>query len=1335
MLDNGQNLNVQKNSIGLINNVQKQNNEQLIKSPQSTANVQIKDFRENLQQKKYEDIKNYHQKQIDEINNLQNQIQNTNQKIECDNQLNQQVLVKQKTKIQSDFQNFEAQSNQIIQQIQDKQQQIQSNNENEQNQNLKLINEEQNQQFQDQQIQQNDLYHESKDQHKTKTHSHEQDSFTNDVNINSQNFIEQQNKDIQNLSNNKIKVSNDQSKKSYDNVSSSSVNSNSGITNSNYYYYLNFNNNLDIQKSIQENQSINRQLIKQSPIEKQKDNQQSKSSKQKIIDNDGIEQDQSNYQRQQNEIKKQYSDNSQGDLGIQQLEINQNISQIEKSQDFLIESQNSQQNPDLIEKAGEQKQYESNQVQQDEKEEEKQNILNQDKIEQQSQYSEQQLPLNQINQEKQNQQQIQNQTQNDLYQSSNKSQNLNKIKQNSNSIQEQPQYNQSDNENLINIDKINDTISNKNQSSNQSQNLQNSDYIVSSHQIEQKEENKFLHQQTELEQQDSSIVDQGQIFDQSEQQKKNEQNQEQLNNTQTSFSSQQEEQMIRDGPSQNESHPQELQKQKTLKDPIKILQQKSMYTNNQLPFQSSHNFRNDPIFGGNSSDDEDEGNDYHLDFDKQNQGQIVYQLQKEKNQQQNQENNQSHIYLEGEKHIDMRKNVSSNIEQKELNKINEIKNVDKNDNQQEIAMKLISHLLDDKSMEESPRKQQQDQNAIIININPPPLTENKLETEQKKMKFVIDNSNYIQPSNNQSNEQYTKRGQLDNKQQSKDQQLFKQYDFFNVSLEIDSDEEQDINSSYKQDFSNKNQSEYYQKSPAKEYFQAYTLNQLEKSLQYPDIQQQQIQKQTGYFKPQSQTQVIQETEQSMIYIKNLLQDNYHQEYNNLNDSQEDDNTLQRFLGSKDSDIFNKNIFKYDEEQYEGRESDLILKNNNLLEICNINEKIDLTEILKEHILPIISSVDSEQINPLTYQKNITIDSTINKIIIQNNPIKKRFKSVQNLLEKINKQSQIHNMNLLYQEYNQLLQGQYEDEDEFDHQFEYYEYQMNQSSFEQDKSLEKEQQNKQFQQKEQDENESNNNNTNNVPDKKENNQAQQFQGNVKTEPKITKTQSIQNQLQNQDQAKINFKQNQEQNNILNYWKKNQPSKSKKLRNNKNLKFQNALVSNYSQNDNQQQQSLPNVNSNGEKSKIFDQLKKNQQLADKNNSMSRYSLLMRSYQMHYQKRQKMSPIEQAFQAIIDNSFIELEEIFNDHPNLSVEQTDSQNNTLLIVAAQCGNIEIIQFLLSKFKDINHQNIDGDTALHKALSYGNDHAADLLILNGAFQNIKNNNGLTPWDIVLKTN
>lgn len=102
----------------------------------------------------------------------------------------------------------------------------------------------------------------------------------------------------------------------------------------------------------------------------------------------------------------------------------------------------------------------------------------------------------------------------------------------------------------------------------------------------------------------------------------------------------------------------------------------------------------------------------------------------------------------------------------------------------------------------------------------------------------------------------------------------------------------------------------------------------------------------------------------------------------------------------------------------------------------IQEKIELNDLLKENLLPILSSIDTDKINQLLHEDYTIIDKNILDII-RSNSTEKKFRKMQSLLEKIDKKSQMINIKQIYQENQSLLQGVYEDTYEIEHAIQYY----------------------------------------------------------------------------------------------------------------------------------------------------------------------------------------------------------------------------------------------------------------------------------------------------------
>ena len=80
--------------------------------------------------------------------------------------------------------------------------------------------------------------------------------------------------------------------------------------------------------------------------------------------------------------------------------------------------------------------------------------------------------------------------------------------------------------------------------------------------------------------------------------------------------------------------------------------------------------------------------------------------------------------------------------------------------------------------------------------------------------------------------------------------------------------------------------------------------------------------------------------------------------------------------------------------------------------------------------------------------------------------------------------------------------------------------------------------------------------------------------------------------------------------------------------------------------------------------------------------------------------------------------------------VDSEDERGNTLLLVAAQNSNKKLVEMLLVRGSNINHQNAQGNTALHFALAFDNEgQLGEYLIEHGSDDTIENLDGLTPYD------
>ena len=114
--------------------------------------------------------------------------------------------------------------------------------------------------------------------------------------------------------------------------------------------------------------------------------------------------------------------------------------------------------------------------------------------------------------------------------------------------------------------------------------------------------------------------------------------------------------------------------------------------------------------------------------------------------------------------------------------------------------------------------------------------------------------------------------------------------------------------------------------------------------------------------------------------------------------------------------------------------------------------------------------------------------------------------------------------------------------------------------------------------------------------------------------------------------------------------------------------------------------------------------------------------------------MDNSEKAIFLIKDRNYIGFKNLF-ENQNINVETKDEKENSLLNLAVQSNNYDIVKFLLMKGATPNTSNIFQNTPLHYALTYHNYQIADLLIEAGADEKISNRFGVTPWQCIESIN
>lgn len=125
----------------------------------------------------------------------------------------------------------------------------------------------------------------------------------------------------------------------------------------------------------------------------------------------------------------------------------------------------------------------------------------------------------------------------------------------------------------------------------------------------------------------------------------------------------------------------------------------------------------------------------------------------------------------------------------------------------------------------------------------------------------------------------------------------------------------------------------------------------------------------------------------------------------------------------------------------------------------------------------------------------------------------------------------------------------------------------------------------------------------------------------------------------------------------------------------------------------------------------------------------SLLLRSYSENKLK----SPVvhKLLIELVKDNLSEHLYILIRFYPHEMMEvinRLDLTKNGAIHYAARNGNLTIIKILLQNGVNINLRNADGDTPLHVAANMDTYH---FLVNNGAYQTIKNNEGLLPSQLI----
>ena len=110
------------------------------------------------------------------------------------------------------------------------------------------------------------------------------------------------------------------------------------------------------------------------------------------------------------------------------------------------------------------------------------------------------------------------------------------------------------------------------------------------------------------------------------------------------------------------------------------------------------------------------------------------------------------------------------------------------------------------------------------------------------------------------------------------------------------------------------------------------------------------------------------------------------------------------------------------------------------------------------------------------------------------------------------------------------------------------------------------------------------------------------------------------------------------------------------------------------------------------------------------------------------EKIPSVDDFFDEVQKGRLRSLQESVNN--GFDVNLTNGNGDTPLMIAILHGNRKLIDFLVHKGANVNHVNINGNSALHFALAYDKTgQIGEYLIEKGADDSIKNSNVLTPYE------
>ena len=126
-----------------------------------------------------------------------------------------------------------------------------------------------------------------------------------------------------------------------------------------------------------------------------------------------------------------------------------------------------------------------------------------------------------------------------------------------------------------------------------------------------------------------------------------------------------------------------------------------------------------------------------------------------------------------------------------------------------------------------------------------------------------------------------------------------------------------------------------------------------------------------------------------------------------------------------------------------------------------------------------------------------------------------------------------------------------------------------------------------------------------------------------------------------------------------------------------------------------------------------------------------IIGKTNQMKHEMISNMNDTEKLKFYIIQNDIEKFKEAFNKGER-KVERIDKNGDSLLNIATKSNSTKIALFLIDEGANINTQNNQHVTPLHNALYNRNYIIADYLRYKRVNEDIKNDKGMTPWDLIL---